>query len=253
MLAPGEEKKNLCVTKQLTQDVYIHAIRPVQPPGTHHTVLTISKDTNDCISSVIAGAVYVSAVGSNGIVMPDGVAMKLPAGYTLGLSLHIFNTSTDVLNGTSGMDVVTVSANDVQSLADTYLTGPTNFLLPPQQVTKVSSDCTVTADQQAFALFPHMHQLGKHIKTTIISSGNTQVLHDADFSFSEQQQFQLSPILQLHMGDKIHTECTYNNTTDKTVSFGESTDTEMCISALYRFPAQPLTFCPGTSIAEPVK
>lgn len=252
-LQPGEEKKNVCITKVLTDDVYIHAIRALQPAGTHHTVLTISKGANDCLTSVVEGAVYVAAVGSNGITMPEGVAMKLPAGSTLGLSLHIFNTTMTPLTGLSGMDVITMKSDDVKALADAYLTGPTSFSLPPHQVTRVSSDCIADAEQQAFALFPHMHQLGTHIKTTVISAGATQVLHDAAFAFNEQLQIPLSPNLSLHPGDTLHTECTYENTTDRVVTFGESTDTEMCISAFYRFPAQPSTFCPGTANVDAVQ
>src|SRR5579871_347320 len=112
-LAPGTENPNLCVKKPLTEDVYVHAIRPVGPPGTHHTLLTIGDESDICLNSVADGFIYAAGVGSEGIVLPPGVALKLPAGKVLDLSLHIYNTGSTELTGTSAMEVVTMDPKDV--------------------------------------------------------------------------------------------------------------------------------------------
>jgi hypothetical protein len=249
-LAPGSERSNLCVKKSITEDMYIHAIRPIHPPGSHHTLLTIGSESDDCRSSVAGGFVYAAGVGSQGLVLPEGVALKLPAGKTLDLSLHIYNTSNSELTGTSGMEVVTMDPEDVVYESDSVLAGPLSFSLPPHQVTTISSVCQLTGDQSAYALFPHMHQLGTHLKTTIVAGGVTNVLHDGAYQFNEQLQLPLDPILNLHAGDTITTDCTYENTTDKTVGFGESSDTEMCFSVLFRYPKQGSGVCGGVATAE---
>jgi hypothetical protein len=41
----------------------------------------------------------------------------------------------------------------------------------------------------------------------------------------------------------VKTECTYDNTTGKTVTFGESSDTEMCFSIIYRYPSTGRISC----------
>jgi hypothetical protein len=244
-LAPGTENPNLCVKKAITEDMYISAIRPVHPPGSHHTLLTIGDATDDCRSSVPTGFVYAAGLGSQGLTLPKGVALKLPAGKTLDLSLHIYNTGTTELTGTSAMEVVTMDPKDVEYESDSVLAGPLSFTLPAHQITTVANDCALTADQSAFALFPHMHQLGTHFKTTVTMGGVTSVLHDDVFKFNEQLQLPLDPILSLHAGDSVHTECTYENTTDKDVTFGESSDTEMCFSVLFRYPMQGSGVCGG--------
>jgi len=249
-LAPGSEKSNLCIKKAITEDMYISAIRPVHPPGSHHTLLTIGDASDDCRSSVPGGFVYAAGVGSQGLVMLKGVALKLPAGKTLDLSLHIYNTSNDELSGTSGMEVVTMDPEDVVYESDSVLAGPLSFDLPPNKTTTISNECQLSADQSAYALFPHMHQLGTHMKTTVTSSGVANVLHDGVYQFNEQLQLPLDPILQLHAGDTIKTECTYANTTSKNVTFGESSDTEMCFSVLFRYPKQGSGICGG--VASPV-
>jgi hypothetical protein len=246
-LAPGTENPNFCVKKPITKDTYISAIRPVHPPGTHHTLLTIGDASDNCTTAVLSGFVYAAGLGSEGLVLPKGVALKLPAGKVLNLGLHIYNTSTEELTGTSAMEVVTMDAKDVVYESDSVLAGPLSFNLPAHQVTTVKSDCELTSDQSAWALFPHMHQLGKHIKTTVTIGGVQDVLHDGDYDFAEQYQLPLDPILKLSAGDKITTECTYENTTDHAVTFGESSDTEMCFSVLFRYPKQASGFCTGGS------
>jgi hypothetical protein len=244
-LAPGTEKSNLCVKQAITEDTYISAIRPVHPPGSHHTLLTIGDESDDCRTSVPTGFVYAAGVGSQGLVLPKGVALKIPAGKVLDLSLHIYNNTTSELSGTSAMEVVTMDAKDVLYEADSILAGPLAFTLPAHQVTTIKNDCMLTADQSAYALFPHMHQLGTHLKTTLTMNGEPKVLHDAAFNFNEQLQLPLDPILSLHSGDTITTECTYENTTDHDVTFGESSDTEMCFSVLFRYPKQGSNVCGG--------
>jgi hypothetical protein len=248
-LAPGTENPNFCVKQPITKDTYITAIRPVHPPGTHHTLLTVGDENDNCTTAVLSGFIYAAGVGSEGLVLPKGVAMKIPAGKVLNLGLHIYNTTTEELTGTSAMEVVTMDEKDVEYESDSVLAGPLGFSLPPHEVTTVKSDCQLTSDQSAYALFPHMHQLGTHIKTTVTVGGVPDVLHDGDYKFNEQYQLPLDPVLKLSAGDTISTECTYENTTDHDVTFGESSDTEMCFSVVFRYPKQATGFCAGGSQA----
>ena len=244
-LAPGKENPNFCVKQPITEDIYVHAIRPVHPPGTHHTLLTIGDASDNCTTAVVSGFVYAAGVGSEGLTLPEGVALKLPAGRVLNLGLHIYNTSEEELTGTSAMEIVTMDAKDVKYESDSVLAGPVGFSLPAHQRSTVSHECALTTDQSVFALFPHMHQFGTHLKTTITAGGVQQVLHDGDYQFEEQFQIPLDPVLHLSAGDSVRTECTYDNTTDHAVTFGESSDTEMCFSVLFRYPKQATGVCFG--------
>jgi hypothetical protein len=210
---------------------------------THHTLLTIGDENDQCLSSVADGFIYAAGVGSEGIVLPPGVALKLPAGKYLDLGLHIYNTGSTELTGTSAMEVETMDAKDVVYESDSLLQGPVGFSLPAHEQTTIAGDCTVSAEQHVFALFPHMHQLGTHIKTTVTLGGVPTVVHDDDYTFNEQFQIPLNPMLTLSPGDSVHTECTYDNTTDHDSGFGESSDTEMCFSVLFRYPKQPKSTC----------
>jgi hypothetical protein len=87
-----------------------------------------------------------------------------------------------------------------------------------------------------FAVAPHMHQLGVHLKAVANRAGGEPVtLYDGPYDFNEQRQFTANQ-LGLKVGDTISVECTYQNDTQRTVSFGESSLDEMCFIGLYRYP-----------------
>lgn len=243
-LAPGSEEY-YCVRKTLDQDAYVQAFSAENPLGTHHTVLTIGPpDGPDGITKCDSNMqksvmIFASGVGTNPVSFPNGVAVKLQAGQQLLLNLHLFNTSTQTLSGTSGTQMQIVPVASVQQEAQALLMGPMNFDLPPKQQTTITGDCTQNADVTLFAMMPHMHQLGIHMKVTANSSmDGTVVVHDGDYSFDDQAIRDIGPV-KMATGDKVHIECTYNNVTNSDVTYGPSTLDEMCFAAMYRYPMAP--------------
>jgi hypothetical protein len=242
-LPAGGEVAQWCADMVVNEDMYISAVRPIHPAGTHHTTLSITEEQTPCSSAAVFqnGIIYAAGVGTRELRMPEGVALKLPAGYVLHLGLHIYNVSDEELAGVSGIEVVRVDPEDVEHEAELLIAGPISLEIPPGRHT-ITGTCNVVEDQTAFALFPHMHQLGVHLKTTVTVGGEDVILHDGEYDFEEQYQVPIDP-LELHMGDTITTDCTFDNTTDRTVTFGESSDTEMCFSVFFRYPATGNTFC----------
>ena len=237
MLAPGGENTSDTYFTELDRDVYVAGIRPIAPPGTHHTLLA---------RATTGSVLYASGVGTNELLFPPGVGLKLAAGTLLGLQLHVFNVTDEPLGGTSGVEVLVVQPEDIVDEAELLLSGPLELALPPEQTTTLSGSCTLTRPQTIFALFPHMHQMGTHFKTTLTTGGTTRVLHDAPYAFDEQAFLSLEPI-PLAMGDVITSECTWTNPTKSTVIWGESSTTEMCFSIIYRYPLLGGIFCDDAS------
>ena len=251
-LAAGDEKERDCFKHKLEEDVYVTAIRPIHPFGTHHTLITLGDEKTECTTAVANGLLYAAGVGSEGLELPPGVAIKLPKGKYLGLGLHIYNPTEDAIEGTSGLEIKTVKAEDVEYEAEAVLAGPVQISIDPLQKKTITGTCKMEADQNFFAIFPHMHQLGTHFTTTFNIGGEDHVVHDAEYHFEEQYQIPLDPEYRLKKGDTITTACTYNNTLNKTIGFGESSDREMCFSILFRYPAQGKGFCAsGSGMAIP--
>ena len=234
-LDPNSELTNDLHAIQLDRDYYIRAIRPIAPPGTHHTLLAKNIVATDII--------YASGLGTEEIVFPPGVALHLSAGETLYLQLHLFNVEATPLTGLSGIEILEMPAEDVLYEADVFLPGPRDLALPPSQVSTVTDTCNVTSEMNLFAVIPHMHQLGTHLRLAATVSGVTTTLHDQSYSFSNQQVAEFASPITVASGDSLEIECTWNNTTGATVGWGESTDTEMCFAILFRWPAQGQEFC----------
>jgi len=234
-LQPNSENENELQILTLDRDIYVVGMRPIDPPGTHHTLLFRGlQGTN---------AIYASGVGTGELMFPPGKGMKLTMGTTIGVQLHVYNTGDEVLTGTSGIEVLEADAASITDEVDLFLPGPKDGALSiPPGVSTQSGTCTVNSTQNLFALFPHMHVLGVHMKTTLTVGGNDMVLHDAAYDFEHQDVKTFTPIT-LNAGDKIKSECTYNNPSAGNVGYGESSDTEMCYSILYRWPRGTQEFC----------
>lgn len=80
---------------------------PFSPLGTHHTVLAIGSLSTD-------NTLYASGVGTNKVMFPKGVGLKIPAGELIVLQLHVFNTSAEALSGTSGIEIIEVPAAEIE-------------------------------------------------------------------------------------------------------------------------------------------
>jgi hypothetical protein len=228
----------------LPQDVTISEIMAQAPPGTHHTVLSIATgaaggpdgETDCSVNQLGMVMLFASGVGTSPLVFPADVGLKIPAGTQIHLNLHLYNAGDQPLSGDSAILIKTHAAPPAQ-LAENVFAGTFRISVPPGATQTVSGTCTAGRDYRIFALWPHMHQVATHQKVELIAGGTPTTLLDRDFNFSEQNYYLQTPEVQVHAGDQIKVSCTYHNTTGVTVTFGDSSDQEMCFSGLYRYPA----------------
>jgi hypothetical protein len=66
-------------------------------------------------------------------------------------------------------------------------------------------------------------------------------IHDAPYSFYEQRLYPIDPV-EMNQGDRVRVACTYDNDTGQTVTFGDSSEQEMCFATMYRYPARGAQF-----------
>ncbi len=239
-MQPGSEGY-WCVRATATEDIYIKSFKPIAPIGTHHTALALASTPGSdgaypCKASD-AGfkQLFGSGLGTEPFSLPDGVAFKLPAGEQVTLNLHLYNTSDAPLTGTSGIEIERVAPEDVVHEAESIYAINFNVTVPPGSST-TTGRCTLDADGTIFGVFPHMHRLGSHMKGVAVHGEQETLLHDAAYNFETQLNYAIEPV-QMSRGDSIRYECGYTNTTGQTVRFGDSSDDEMCVMGVYRYPA----------------
>ncbi len=241
---PASTETYLCVRKTITQDTWIKAIRPVAPEGTHHTVLMIGAADGpdgsvECNSSLTKPALYASGVGTDSLEMPDGVAIHVKPGDQLLMNLHLFNAGDTALSGTAGIEIMPTVAVDAAHQAAVVLAGKASGLSVQPGMATQTGTCTTPGGHTIFAVAPHMHTRGIHMKV----SYGARVLHDDDYSFDEQRFHVLAPVVQTVLGQKLQIECTYFNETAATIGFGESTTQEMCFALTFVYPVPPSNLC----------
>ena len=254
-LAAGEEAY-VCVYATVPSNLYLDAMRPLNPPGTHHTVLTRYTGSHPdgtvrCnVGENGENMIYGSGVGAPEFVFPDGVGLYLPAGTRLLLNLHLYNATDNPLSGRSGTWARTTTAAEVPNLAELVLAGPTLSLRVPTGTTTQSGTCQISniasTPVQVFALSQHMHKLGTNLRSVITRGAQQIELQNLPYDF-EEQVFHLTPqLIEIRPGDTLTTFCSYDNTTGAEVRFGPSSDDEMCFTDLFYYPAQGASYiCSG--------
>lgn len=243
-LEAGQEAY-FCTRLTIEEDAFASAFEPIAPLGTHHGVLSVgyasgldgTKECDDPTQSNGNTMLYGYGVGTPVSVLPEGVAVKLQAGRQLMLNAHVFNTTDKPLTGNSGVRFKRVDAAHVEHEAEAVLMGTTTLTLPPGKTTVQLGQCTLAQDATLFAVGPHMHKLGRYQRVWALRKGQPDlVLFDGPYDFDRQDREWFEP-LSLHVGDRIRVECTYDNDTDHTVTYGQSTRDEMCYAGVLRYPA----------------
>ncbi|HMI91248.1 MAG TPA: hypothetical protein VK509_07785 [Polyangiales bacterium] len=240
-LAAGAEGYR-CMTFTVPKDTFITAFAPQVPLGTHHATfaVNIAPGEPDRVYSCGVGGfgdrrLQGAGAGSEPTELPDGVAMPVRAGNQILMNLHLFNVSEQPLTGRSGMWVKTVPSSEVVHEAETVLAGPRALEIPVGRSTQPGS-CTLRADATLYAVAPHMHQKGVHFRATATTAGGERMIYDGDYDFSHQLLHDIDD-LQLKSGDRVNLQCTYENDTDGTLYWGDSSTQEMCFIGLNLYPA----------------
>jgi Copper type II ascorbate-dependent monooxygenase, C-terminal domain len=175
------------------------------------------------------------APGTGELVMPDNVAMQLPAtGYTI--ETHYNGSGYDQ----SGFEVCYSDEPRANTAAMHWL-GTTNIY-----GTSATGVCRPTSRVpiHTLAYWPHMHVSGTHVNVTINrATGVSEIWHDAPFDFSNQRLWSSDKVIM--PGDTITTTCTYS----KPVMYGEGTKNEMCFDVVLAYPVGALTQPGGTGYA----
>ena len=242
---PAASELYYCVRFTLPQDLTIGAFRSLSPLGTHHTLITVADDAFapdgafEC--DALTGGIHsvtAAGVGSNDVEMPEGIGMELKTGQQLVLNLHLVNPNDTPLRGQSGILMRLMAADTVEHRAESLMAGTIKLELPAKETTTQRGTCTMAGETTLFAVVPHMHALGVHLKVVAHSSvmGDV-VLTDRPYEFGSQLTYPLDERVPMKKGDKVDVDCTFANPNDHMVKFGNGSADEMCYAGLYRYPA----------------
>jgi hypothetical protein len=191
------------------------------------------------IANMLPMAYHVFVAGSmsptGGYTFPPGVALRLPANTALDFNVHYVNSSTAPITGEAYANLHTVEASQVQQVASTLNLSNFDLRLAPMQRTTQTRTFTFSTATRILALTSHMHKLGERF--VIRLSGGARdgevVYESTDWEHPAIVTYD-SPLL-LQPGEGLTSVITYNNTTNRTITFGLTSEDEMGIIFGYTY------------------
>ena len=258
-VAPGEEK-TVCIIKRLGNATDLVATRfsATLAPGSHHLIVYKATETTEnltpfsCmpfqgLSQQNATPILLAGKAQSDYTFPNGVGMPLAANQMLRIEAHYINPSNATIMGTGSMQVEGLPASQAGTYqaADFAFWGTVNISLPPNSTTSTAVKFQRgIAGTKVFGVSSHQHHLGTEVKvwkSAMAGDTSQMVLDENDWSNPRLATF--SPALDVPSGTGFSYQCTWNNTTANTVSFGESANNEMCFVALYYYPSKGFDRC----------
>jgi hypothetical protein len=179
---------------------------------------------------------FASGYGTDDLSLPEGVAIRIPAGKQVLLNLHLFNMYPESRSGTSATLIQTLNEEDVVAEAEVVFAGTADFAIPPNEEASATGSCVFEQDATLLSLWPHMHEHGRHMVIEHHGAHGVTTLHDAPYSFYDQTNEPIEPLV-VRAGERIDVTCRWHNTSDEVVSYGDTSIEEMCFAGLYRYPA----------------
>ncbi|HEY6558606.1 MAG TPA: hypothetical protein VI072_15090 [Polyangiaceae bacterium] len=189
------------------------------------------------------------APGAQPNVMKPDVGLGMPSGPNaqLILEVHYYNPNNELAFDSTGVKFCTAPGNTRPHTAGVHFTGSEGICIEPNSTRTISGECVPRGDMgdvHINSVWPHMHQMGRRMKIDILrANGTVEVLHDAAFDFNSQISYDKGDVV-LRPGDRMRTDCTYQNTSTRRIPFGEKTQDEMCFGFIVAWPAGALAIHP---------
>jgi hypothetical protein len=237
-IEPGSDKY-YCYTARLDSDKVFHSFSIGSYKTVHHmffaqTLAPEEEGVHECpvLFKPSWLPLFTTGKGGTTLELPEGSGFKLKKGDQVVMQLHLLNTGSAPVTEKVKVLANELEAGDVRYNAALYPFGTTVFELPPKQKAKVTHDCVMDLDMDIFVMFPHMHRLGTEMAFQVgKDEASLADVWRGKYDFDNQELLPKS--IPLHVGDYTRVECNFDNTTDLTIKYGETTNSEMCFFATF--------------------
>lgn len=239
----------------LTEPFDTRELHSYQGPGGHHAILfyTSTYETpgapHPCTDEEMTSLRLVGGGAESneqGLRLPEGLAIKIPAGSQLVIQSHYLNVSTEDIRVRDALVAQRADPASIQHYADGFAISDGDMLIPPHASYGQTLECTIDADMNVVNMIGHTHQWATHLAVQRIAAGSQTVETIYDevagmrLQFNPPQRtFPLDAPLALHAGDRMRLVCEWNNTTDTPLGFPQ----EMCALFSYYYPGRGFISC----------
>jgi hypothetical protein len=168
--------------------------------------------------------------GSSATTFPPETGIQMKAGEVVVMQVHY-----NLANGGASPDQTTarlqLARGPIAKPAALLPLADLGFAIPPNAT---GYSATIGGASGASGIIwgvaPHMHVKGRRITVT---AGGGCLVDVPAWDFRWQQTYFFQTPLPIAIGTQVSLTCTWDNPTASTVTWGESTSDEMCLSYLY--------------------
>jgi hypothetical protein len=218
--------------------------------SSHHMFVfhgsSYNADTNsvaDCSGIEFHDLLHMAQTPKQSVIYPTGVGRSLAGTDGLRLLVHLLNPGTTAVTAHVSVAFRVVDPSAVGTLAVSLFFNNA-VLTVPEGVSTQSRTFTIPANIKILMAVSHMHSRATGFSAT---TNTGQVIYKGT-DWNEPVAVTYTPAMAVSQGSIVTWSCTYNNMTGKTLTFGESANTnEMCILAGVAYPATPGVML-GTSL-----
>ncbi len=236
-----------------SEDIYVTKFQSKCRPGTHHLVaygyqdenapnqpqIGVMRDQNrndgrgNFRSNMNMDINFFTAQSEEfTLELPPGMAVYLKGGATMDLNSHYYNRTDKTRFGEVYLNINTVERSQVNKILFTELVDNSEELrLPPRQTTTITHTDLSTDDYfTVYSITSHMHQRGKLFKVFVAGGPRDGELLLESNDYKHPPQIFLANPLVVVPGIGMRTEITYENETDREITFGVTSEDEMGIA-----------------------
>jgi len=246
--------KHFIVDPGFTEDKWIQAAecRIGNRAVVHHIV--VAPVARDRLRSRIHGELHsvwlaATAPGARPMILPQGLAKRVPAGSKLVFQMHYTPNGTRQ-EDRSSIGLIFADPKTVKREVVTQRAANRSFrILPGAANHEVKASFRFRQDSVMFAMFPHMHLRGKAFRYTAhYPNGETEVLLDVPrYDFNWQNGYEFSEPKSMPRNTVLECVAHFDNSADnpanpdptQTVTWGDQTWEEMMIGYFDMALAQP--------------
>jgi peroxiredoxin len=202
-------------------DVWVTAaeILPSNPAVVHHCNVFLQPPGMDDPKAIgeqgALGSICFTqtAPGTPPMVLNDGMAKRVPAGWKFVFVLH-YQAVGSVQTDQTRLGLIFADPKRVHKEIATRLMFDTELHIPPRtREHRVAQTWEVHRDVLLLSLFPHMHLRGKTFSYELIQpDGEAEILlHVPRYDFNWQHRYLLAEPIRIKAGSKIRCSAVYDN------------------------------------------
>ncbi len=165
---------------------------------------------------------------------PEGVALKLPSSAGFDLNSHYVNRTDQMIQGEISVNLHTLDSAEVAHHAHNLFLNNDQFQLPIGEVTTLSRAWTFNERRHVFQLTSHAHEHLTEFRIYVVGGATNGELVFFSKDWEHPPLLSIDPPLVLEPGQGLRAEATYDNDTDRVLTFGfRSVDEMMIIFGAY--------------------